>query len=62
MYAVDTQQVFKSAFKALVNEDYSISADIDSYQGVLEHALSKVDTDFYMLPNNLNVNIEKTAR
>lgn len=40
----------------------TISADIDSYQGVLEHALSKVDTDFYMLPNNLNVNIEKTAR
>ena len=43
MYEVDAQQVFKSAFKALVNEDYSISVDIDSYQGVLEHALSKVD-------------------
>ena len=54
--AVDAQQVFKSTLKALVNEDYSISADIDRYQGVLEHALSKVDfsvgTAIYMLPSN----------
>ena len=41
--AVDAQQIFKSTFKALINEDYSISADIDKCQGVLEHALSKVD-------------------
>ena len=62
--AVDAQQVFKSTFKALINEDYSIGIDIERYQGVLEHALSKVDlsvsTDIYMLPSNLNLNIGKT--
>ena len=41
--AVDAQQVFKSTFKALINKDYSIAIDIERYQGVLEHALSKVD-------------------
>ena len=40
--AVDAQQVFKSMFKALINEDYSIAIDIERYQGVLKHALSKV--------------------
>ena len=40
--AVDAQQVFKSTFKALINEDYSIAIDIERYQGVLEHALSKI--------------------
>ena len=62
---VDAQQVFKSKFKALINEDYSVSTDIDRYQGVLEHALSKVDfsisTAIYMLPINLNLNIGKTV-
>ena len=62
--AVDVKQVFKSTFKALINEDYSIGIDIERYQGVLEHALSKVDlsvsTDIYMLPSNLNLNIGKT--
>ena len=46
-------------FKPLINEDYSISADIDRYQGILEHSLSKVDfsvcTGIYMLPSNLNL-------
>ena len=37
--AVDVKQVFKSTFKALINEDYSIGIDIERYQGVLEHAL-----------------------
>ena len=37
--AVDAQQVFKSRFKALINEDYSISIDIERYQDLLEHAL-----------------------
>ena len=59
--AVDAQQVFKSTFKALINEDYSIAIDIEKYQGVLEHALSKVDfsvgTGIYIHPNNLNLNI-----
>ena len=58
---VDALQVFKGTFKALINEDYSIGIDIESYQGVLEHALSKVvfpvGTGIYMLPSNLNLNI-----
>ena len=62
--AVDAQKVFNSAFKALINEDYSIAIDIERYQGVLEHALSKVDfsmgTSMYMLPSNLNLSVGKT--
>ena len=61
---VDAQQVFKSTFKALINEDCSIGTDIERYQGVLEHALSKVDfsvgTSIYILPSDLNLNIGKT--
>ena len=54
--------MFKSTFKALINKDYSIGIDIERrYQGVLEHALSKVDFSvsigIYMLPSNLNLNI-----
>ena len=30
-------------FKALIDEEYSIGIDIERYQGVLQHALSKVD-------------------
>ena len=60
--AVDAQQVFKSTFKALINEDYSIAIDIERYQGVLEHALSKVDFSvgmgIYML-SNLNIGKKK---
>ena len=40
---VDAQQVFTSTFKVLINEDYSIVIDTERYQGLLEHALSKVD-------------------
>ena len=62
--AVDTQQVFKSTFKALINEEYSFAIDIERYQRVLEHALSKVHFSvgigIYMLPNDLNLNIGKT--
>ena len=62
--AVDAQEVFKSTFKALIDEDYSISNDVQRYQDVLEHALSKVDFSvdigIYMLPSNLNLNIGKT--
>ena len=51
-------------FKALINKDYSIDIDNESYQGVLEHALSKVDfsvgIDIFMLPSNLNLSIGKT--
>ena len=42
-----------------------MTADIDRYQSVLEHALSKVDfsivTGIYMLSGNLNLNIGKTT-
>ena len=62
--AVDAQKVFKSTFKALINEEYSIGIDIERYQGVLEHALSKVDFSvgigIYMLPSNLILNIRRT--
>ena len=62
--AVDAQKVFKSTFKELINEDYSIGTDIERYQGVLEHTLSKVDFSvgigIYMLPSNLNLSIGKT--
>ena len=62
--AVDAQQVFKTTFNALINEDYSIGTDIERYQGVLEHALSKVDfsegTGIYILPSDLNLNIGET--
>ena len=61
---MDTQKVFKSVFKALINEDCSIGIDIERYQGVLEYALSKVDssvgTGIYMFPSNLKLNIGKT--
>ena len=62
--AVDAQPVFKGTFKALINEDCSIGIDIERYQGVPEHALSKVDISvgigIYMLPRNLNLNISRT--
>ena len=62
--AVDSQQVFKSTLKALINEDYFIGIDIERYQGVLEHASSKVDFSvgigIYMLSSNLSLSIGKT--
>ena len=61
--AVDAQKVLKSTVKAVVNDDYSIGIDIERYQGILEHALSKVDFSvgigIHMLPSNLNLNIGK---
>ena len=61
--AVDAQKVFKSTFKELINEDYSIGIDIEKYHGVLEHALSKADFSvgigIYMVPSNLNLSIGK---
>ena len=61
---MDAQQALKGMFKALINEDYSVGIDIEKYQGVREHALSKVDfsvgIDIYMLPSNLNLSIGKT--
>ena len=61
--AVDAQIALKSMFKALVNEVYSIDNGMERYQGVLEHALSKVDflvgIGISMLPSNLNLSIGK---
>ena len=62
--AVDAQQALKGMFNALINEDYSIGTNIERYQGVLEHALSKVDFSvgigIYMLPSTINSSIRKT--
>ena len=62
--AVDAQTLFKDTFKSLIKEDLSI--DIEKYQRVLEHTLSKVDFSggigIYMLPSNLNLAIEKQER
>ena len=64
--AVDAQTVLKGMFKELINEDYSISIDIERYQRMLEYALSKVNFSvgigIYMLPSNLNLSIEKTTK
>ena len=61
---MDAQQALEVMFKALINKNYSISIDIERYQGVLEHALSKVDFSvgigINMLPSNLNLNIGGT--
>ena len=61
---MDAQKVFKSTFKELINEDYSTVIDIERYQGVLEHALSKVDFSvgigIYMLLSNSNLSTGKT--
>ena len=49
----------------MINEDFSINANIDRYQAVLEHALSNVDfgiaTGICMVPSNLNLSIIKTV-
>ena len=62
--AVDAQQVFKSKFKALIDEYYSVGIDIERYQGVLKHALSKVyfsvGPGIYMLPSDLSLSMGKT--
>ena len=64
--ALDPQQAFKSTFKILINEDIEIANDIKRYQGLLEHALSKVDfsvgTGIYMVPSSFNLKIGKKKR
>ena len=64
--AVDAQQAFKGTFEDLKNEDRSTCIDIDKYQGVPKHALSKVDfsvrTVIYMLPSDSNFHLRKTKR
>ena len=64
--SVVAQKVFKDTLKALINEDSSTGIDIERYQGLLEHALSKVDISvaigIYFLPSNLNLSIGKMKR
>ena len=62
--ALDAQNIYINSFEELLKSDYSIADDIARYQGVLEHAMSKVDFSvgggIYMLPSNTNLNINKT--
>ena len=62
---MDSHQVF-NIFTALITEDYFFGDNIDSYQSLLDHVLSKADfsigTGIYMVPSNINLNIGKTIR
>ena len=62
--ALDAQNIYMNSLEELLKSDYSIADDIARYQGVLEHAMSKVDfsvgAGIYMLPSNMNLNINKT--
>ena len=62
--ALDVQNIYMNSFEELIKSNYSIADDIARYQGVLEHAMSKVDfsvrVGIYMLPSNMNLNIHKT--
>ena len=62
--ALDVQYIYINSFEELLKNGYSIADDIARYQGVLEHAMSKVDFSvgggIYMLPSNMNLNINKT--
>ena len=62
--ALDAQNIYINSFEELLKSDYSIADDIARYQGVLEHAMSKVDSSvgggIYMLPSNMNLSINKT--
>ena len=62
--ALDAQNIYINSFEELLKSDYSIADDIARYQGVLEHAMSKVDFSvgggIYMPPSNMNLNIKKT--
>ena len=62
--ALDAQSIYINSFEELLKSDYLIADDIARYQGVLEHAMSKVDFSvgggIYMLSSNMNLNINKT--
>ena len=62
--ALHAQNIYINSFEELLKSDYSIADDIARYQGVLEHAMSKVDFSvgggIYMLTSNMNLNINKT--
>ena len=60
----EAQNIYMNSFEELLKSDYTIADDIARYQGVLEHVMSKVDfsvgVGVYMLPSNMNLNINKT--
>ena len=60
----EAQNIYMNSFEEILKSDYSTADDIARYQGVLEHAMSKVDFSVgggvYMLPSNMNLNINKT--
>ena len=62
--AIDAQNIYVSTFEELIKSEYLTADDIARYQGVLEHAMSKVDFSvgegIYMLPSNMNLTINKT--
>ena len=62
--ALDAQTIYINKLEDLIKSDYSTADDIVQYQSVLEHAVSKVDfsvgAGIYMLPSNMNLNINKT--
>ena len=62
--AFEAQNIYMNSFEELLKSDYSIADDIARYQGVLEHAMSKVDFSvgggIYMLSSNMNLSINKT--
>ena len=57
---MDAQQVFKSTFKALINEDYSIGIDIERYQKILSKEYFSVGACIYMHPSDLNLSMGQT--
>ena len=57
---LDTQLVFKSMFKVIINEDCSINANVNRYQGALEQSLLKVD--FSVVTGIYSLSIEKMVR
>ena len=62
--AFEAQNIYMNSFEELLKSDNSIAEDIARYQGVLQHEMSEVDFsvvgDVYMLPSNMNLNINKT--
>ena len=60
MSVVDAQQFLKSMFTALINEYYSITADVDRYHSASVRPLPNLDLyarSMYMLASNLILRI-----
>ena len=63
-FALNAQQVCKSTFDAMINEEY-IGDDAERYQNVFDHVIWKVGFSIgkviYILPSNLNLSIGKST-